>query len=115
LCLALVGKRDDDQEDEHNEGDRFRIGPFPAEIPVEVEMHRTALLFSLPKRIKQIRLGCRRFNSVSAMHEAQQQFGCAAFLAIQFVSLKSAEVNGMAPLGCRHPVTGTGLEPAKLI
>ena len=30
---------------------------------------------------------CRRSNSVPAMHEAQQHFGCAASGAIQFISL----------------------------
>jgi hypothetical protein len=36
---------------------------------------------------KQISLSCRRSNSVPAIHEAQQHFGCAARGAIQFISL----------------------------
>jgi len=41
LRTVLVRERDDDQEHDHNEGDRISIKPFP----IDVDTHRTALLF----------------------------------------------------------------------
>jgi hypothetical protein len=41
-CGRLVRERDDDQEHDHNEGDRISIKPFP----IDVDTHRTALLFA---------------------------------------------------------------------
>jgi hypothetical protein len=38
----LVRERDDDEEGNHNKGDRLSIKPFP----IEVDTHRTALLFA---------------------------------------------------------------------
>jgi len=42
LRSVLVRERDDDQEHDHNEGDRISIKPFP----IDVDTHRTALLFA---------------------------------------------------------------------
>jgi hypothetical protein len=81
----LVRERDDDQEGDHNKGDRISIKPFP----IEVDTHRTALLFA--EATKQISLRCRRSNGVPAMHKAQQHFGMRRTRAIQFTSLEATE------------------------
>jgi hypothetical protein len=42
LRTALVRERDGDQEHDHNESDRISIELFP----IDVDTHRTALLFA---------------------------------------------------------------------
>jgi hypothetical protein len=68
----LVRERDDDEENDHKKSDRISIKA----VPIDVGTHRTTLLFT--EAAKQITHNCRDSNSVSAMHEAQQQPGCAA-------------------------------------
>jgi hypothetical protein len=65
-------QRDDGYEGDHNEGHRRSIKP----LSIGVDTHRIALLFAEAK--KQICRGWTPFNSVPAMHEEQQRFGCAA-------------------------------------
>jgi hypothetical protein len=69
----LVCEREDDCEGDHHKGDRISIQSFP----VDVNTHRTALLFR-EVTAKTINLGCCSSNSLPAMLKAQQHFRCGA-------------------------------------